>query len=268
MAGSVSPAYPKFLDTVGAFHDAFSAEHNLGVIRIMQPSCKGVALEVAGLREHKAYWAENLNELLEKWKARGMEAPAGDVRAHEVKVARHDADLERLVSQNRSFGTVTATSGYRVDPTTRHALDWGLFEIISSRPAQNRLPQENSFIKSWYSVKGLDIRGIADPEEGEEVVKFGAVSGWTFGTINGVKDAVYVGKPGSESREWCITSKHDLVFSDCGDSGSFVINRNFKVVGLVIAGCDHIRTLTYMTPMRLVLEDIKRQTGTEMRVIL
>ncbi|KAK6336300.1 hypothetical protein TWF696_001862 [Orbilia brochopaga] len=109
--------------------------------------------------------------------------------------------------------------------------------------------------------------GMADPKEVEEVIKIGALSDLTFGTINGVKDAVNFKDNGIETREWCIAAKFRHVFSEEGDSESFVLNREGKVVGMITSGCDHITSFSYMTPIKLILEDIRKQTGKEMTLV-
>ncbi|KAK6336301.1 hypothetical protein TWF696_001863 [Orbilia brochopaga] len=130
--------YSEFLDTVDGIYPVFSAEHSLEAIRIVQPSDKLQAEQVENFREANALYVKQLSELHEKYSARATEPPVRGKQKLESLITNLDSALEGLASRYRSFGTVIVTPGYRVDPTTRHGLDWGLIKILPSQQVENK----------------------------------------------------------------------------------------------------------------------------------
>ncbi|KAK6540572.1 hypothetical protein TWF694_009363 [Orbilia ellipsospora] len=167
---------------------------------------------------------------------------------------------KRLQVFDRKFGTVIATSGYRVHPTMGVSLDWGIIRVVNSRAGKNIMkPANKGTWMFWdaFANREIMITDIADPAFGEEVYKVGR-SGESYGVINGITDGVNLPGNGRLTREWTIIGNAKKEFSLPGDSGSFIINRHLQLVGMIIGGRDE---LSYFTPIKIILQDIEQQTG-------
>lgn len=116
--------------------------------------------------------------------------------------------------------------------------------------------------------KGVDrvLRGAAAVDL-EEVSKIGRTTGPTEGRVTAIEvDNVVVGyEAGDATFDDCleVESITDEPFSDGGDSGSLIVNRAFKGVGLLFAGSDTGGSnglgVTYANPLLTVLRDLKVQ---------
>ncbi|RVD84004.1 uncharacterized protein DFL_005771 [Arthrobotrys flagrans] len=140
-------------------------------------------------------------------------------------------------------------------------LDWGIFRIPQHRVRVNMVDTEPDRDGLWKSLRSAPCLQpeINDLVLNVEVAKIGMKTGITFGRVNGVMDPINLKENGRRTEEQCIVGLEncDKRFSSAGDSGSFVFNKKLQVVGILTAGCDHYDRLTYMTPIRLVLEDIR-----------
>ncbi|KAK6534917.1 hypothetical protein TWF281_006217 [Arthrobotrys megalospora] len=267
--------YPAYLDRVGVDHSEFDSQN--GGIEVVHPPCGMHERAVSGFlnaKKDKQREIENLNTVYE---SRGTRAPRNIIKKIRGAIAEISNGLSIVQKYNRSFGTVVATSGYRVEPGTRHSIDWGLFKIPERRIARWKKPRTvwNETIldercrpsASWSRLllsNRTCFRGIADPVEDEKVFKVGRSTGQTFGIISGVKDGVTLRENLGQTMEWCVVGTHEdrgKDFAAAGDSGSLVFNQNLEVVGIITAGCSFTGRLTYITPIKLVLADIERKTG-------
>ncbi|EPS42202.1 hypothetical protein H072_3876 [Dactylellina haptotyla CBS 200.50] len=188
--------------------------------------------------------------------------------------------LDKLFNFSRLLGTLEASSGYRVDKDTGSSLDWALFRLDDD----NRSPMWNNFHlwdlvnyrKGWKRPGFFMVKAIADPVPGEEVVKCGRRTGRTFGVINGVKEGVNLQENGRSTKEWQIIDVDGDEFSNSGDSGSLILNKKFEAVGILTGLCSYsmvngldnkpymCHCQTFFTPIRMILDDIKRLTGKDL----
>jgi hypothetical protein len=93
------------------------------------------------------------------------------------------------------------------------------------------------------------------------VWKFGRTSHYTYG-IASVIQSNYVDKDGMVSDEWLVKDnnvhcRYDTSFSTGGDSGAFVWDCDGYVSGMLWGGKAQ-NFVSYVTPIEVVLEDIKR----------
>ncbi|KAJ6256337.1 hypothetical protein Dda_8835 [Drechslerella dactyloides] len=280
------PAYPTFLDEEDVFHDAVRINDGPATIRITQPPCRDHFNNIRRGIETRRRFKEGLGNLMEMHKLLGTEPPSAAIERWRLNIeeaniffsldtskAWQRIFLASLSAVDRGFSQVTVTSGYKIDPITKCTLDWGLIKIPPGRKVANIIPPHPGPLEGWpdlsqgqhyQNIPASDVfrrlKGIADPQEGEEVVKFSR-QGLTVGTINGVKDGVRLAGNKRETREWCVVGMKNAAFLKPGDSGSLAVNRDFKVVGLMTASADDSPPFAYLTPIRIVLEDIKLQMG-------
>lgn len=116
--------------------------------------------------------------------------------------------------------------------------------------------------------KGADrvLRGVAAVDL-EEVFKVGRTTGPTEGRVTAIEvDNVVVGyEAGDATFDDCleIESITDEPFSDGGDSGSLIVNREMNGIGLLFAGSDTGGSnglgVTYANSLLTVLRDMKVQ---------
>jgi hypothetical protein len=94
------------------------------------------------------------------------------------------------------------------------------------------------------------------------MLKFGRTTGWTAGVSNEIKSDLQR-EPGVISKEWCILDKSVIprkLFSEKGDSGSFVFDFKGRLGGMIHGGDDdRISPMTYVTHVDHLFESIKEE---------
>ncbi len=94
--------------------------------------------------------------------------------------------------------------------------------------------------------------GTQEPMPGMFVMKSGRTTGLTHGKIITIHNTLYLENDGNSfifEEQFATTP-----MSDNGDSGSLIVNRNKKAVGLLFAGSNRI---TYATPINRVLDHFR-----------
>ncbi|KAF3189880.1 hypothetical protein TWF788_009867 [Orbilia oligospora] len=165
------------------------------------------------------------------------------------------AHLKLLRKHHGTFGKVSVTSGYRVDPSTGFSIDWGLVRMPAASLAANicMFP-----LAGWGGQTQKVILTVGDPIPGEEVCKLGRSTNFTSGIVSPALHAVDLGRNGVITTEWAIIGDRNLPFSADGDSGSWVINKEYEVVGMIVGNSGLV---SYMTPIKAVIKDIEAVTG-------
>jgi len=108
------------------------------------------------------------------------------------------------------------------------------------------------------------------------VVKCGATTGRTDGTVDFIYHDVHLPGNLEATSEYTVPTKADemySVFSARGDLGSFVLDMEGKVVGIVIGGTNGIAKVlsgyekwgcifaSYITPMKLIKQKVESWIG-------
>lgn len=96
---------------------------------------------------------------------------------------------------------------------------------------------------------------------GDELLLFGRVSGVTTGTFSAILSSIAWPEQPTLTRESAICGNGGKSFAKKGDSGAFVLNREGKLVGILIAGNKATTGVVYVTPIQAVVDDIHAQTG-------
>ncbi|KAK6519067.1 hypothetical protein TWF281_003756 [Arthrobotrys megalospora] len=260
---SARKGYPEYLDTIGVYHSAF--EQRDGAIEVVQPPCGDHIDTILELQALKKEAEKGLEALTAKYNVLNIQAPKGKFDNWQATIEESCKRLAEIEKYDRTFGVVVASSGYKIDPMTKHSIDWALFRISENRTVWNMIPGVDAEKRrgSWngLSTSQRVCNGIADPVEDESVFKIGRKTGPTFGIISGVRDGVNLKENLGKTKEWCVVGRNGTEFAAAGDSGSLVFNEKFQVVGILTAGCDNQGRLTYITPIKLVLADIEKATG-------
>ncbi|KAF3272385.1 hypothetical protein TWF970_010107 [Orbilia oligospora] len=110
----------------------------------------------------------------------------------------------------------------------------------------------------WEGQTQKAILKIGDPIPGEEVCKLGRSTNFTSGIVSPALHAIDLGRNGVITTEWAIIGDRNLPFSADGDSGSWVINKEYEVVGMIVGNNG---VVSYMTPIKVVIKDIEAATG-------
>ncbi|KAK6537348.1 hypothetical protein TWF694_011540 [Orbilia ellipsospora] len=258
--------YPSYLDDFQRFHKAFDKTN--GEIIIAQPSCSDHrdTIESCKIDQVAKFDLFQSNKLEYEMLGSPVGPKADRIDALGTSLERAGRDIERLQQTDRKFGHLIASSGYRIDQPTGNSMDWAIFRLVETRGGSNRISHIAPRI-GWSCLKGspeIDFNAIADPEIGEKVIKIGKESGVTFGIIHSVRDGVSLPENGCKSKEWCVCRYGPRrSFSEFGDSGSFIFNTKLQVVGILTSGTDN-EMFTYMTPIKMVLRDIKEKTGLDL----
>ncbi|KUK81561.1 MAG: Uncharacterized protein XD97_0619, partial [Pelotomaculum thermopropionicum] len=91
-----------------------------------------------------------------------------------------------------------------------------------------------------------EITGVAEAEPGTVVQKSGRTSGISSGEIKSVGTTLQV-EMGDEEKVWFTDQVVTEMSSQPGDSGSLVLDRDRKAVGLLFAGSDKMTVFNRIT---------------------
>ena len=133
---------------------------------------------------------------------------------------------------------------------------------LSPQDRKNYSYPEDGLLQAYDFVRAAEMRNPQQLDvHGEKcllVVKNGLTTGTTVGRVNGLESfrRVYE-EDGSSHRSLEIDvlpyDKRHGKFSDAGDSGSVVLDRGGRIVGIITGGSD----ITYLTPYWWVEEQVK-----------
>lgn len=143
------------------------------------------------------------------------------------------------------------------------AAEMGGYEENALYASEN---MSHSLKRSLTTLEIAEAQNEATERGGRMAVwKFGP-SKFTFGILNRIKSVHKNGKIyGEVSQDFCVISEpvngSPNTFAGPGDSGSVVWSTDGHVVGLLTSGNWDNPFVTYVTPMELVLDDIKRACG-------
>ncbi len=138
--------------------------------------------------------------------------------------------------------------------------DWALI-----KPALHTDIGENSI--TVYDTKKV-CAGFRDLKADQRVVKHGAKTGVTFGTVGGIKSDVIL--QNQRTSEWYVVSDEDSQFADEGDSGAWVMQwesgkLEYTLLGMIHGGAyakdDRKTHIVYVSPINNVLSRIERVIG-------
>ncbi|KAF3155791.1 hypothetical protein TWF751_002975 [Orbilia oligospora] len=180
-------------------HDSAFDPKN-GDIEVVQPPC-GDHIDTVEAYTAQIKSAEESLEALESkckclsvplpnWLAKFWARPGGD----------SSTNLATIQSYDRTFGTLVASSGYKIDSSPRTQLIrqclrsrakeafsiWNLKLTSSSKPMIDTGVDHEKRL----ATARAKFQGVADPVEDESVVKISRKTGITFGIAPGVKDGV------------------------------------------------------------------------------
>lgn len=132
----------------------------------------------------------------------------------------------------------------------------------------------SKFIKSSFEFENAYVTGIGSLEPDMDLFKIGRSTGFTVGRMNGVRT--------TELRSWrqetngsltrvdsdayCVVPSYEFnpAFSERGDPGSFVLNKEGKFVGILFGGSSD--GTSFFTSAEDLQADISRVTeATELR---
>ncbi|KAF2745140.1 hypothetical protein M011DRAFT_469851 [Sporormia fimetaria CBS 119925] len=193
-----------------------------------------------------------------------------------------DRDDDHLSSHE--LGYVHATSGIRRwnKDGIVHEIDWALLKVHEHRLqpynlvqggrqfSVNRVMEPDQKDISRKLAQPIDRRHYRPEDDeypnavagaaslgGMRVHCFGRTTGLQGGMVGAAMSSVRVHKRRSFSRSWHVEGS----FGTGGDSGAWVIqNGTHRVIGHVLAFCERNR-ITYICPMEVILDDIKRTLG-------
>ncbi|EZF26665.1 hypothetical protein H103_01209 [Trichophyton rubrum CBS 288.86] len=170
--------------------------------------------------------------------------------------------------QKRYLGSVSAASGFKVNKK-RQLLDWALVDVDKHRITVNEIPPDGTVSSKYrvYTPPQPIMTGTSSVDEGDRVFKVGRKTGFTGGTVNGIRL--------SDLQGWVINAQGQReyvqgtatvilpwkcdTFGDPEDSGSFVMNNEAKFIGLYVGG-DRDRNIGLVIETQGLFEDIKEVT--------
>jgi hypothetical protein len=198
-------------------------------------------------------------------------------------ISKYMAQNNLIRNLDRTIGPIWAASGLRTAKNNEF-VDWGLIQAVR-RPRYNLVSASISFVRI-LRISANDIqlptdddlthRGLkslfkeyepdsefcrtwrADPIAGETVLKVGRTTKMTVGQVVELMSVVNV--PGIEpSWAWRIRTLTEEPFCKGGDSGSWVIDANGSLCGLLFASLRGDDGL--MVAAETLVKDIEKVTG-------
>jgi hypothetical protein len=112
---------------------------------------------------------------------------------------------------------------------------------------------------------GVSVTGIAAPERGMSVMKYGKRTGWTSGRIIDVQADILMDYSFGNFRfvdQILIEGANDVPFAADGDSGSVILNEKRQAVGLLFGP---VGLLTAACPMPAVIQELSQLLGCDLR---
>ncbi|KAI9762376.1 MAG: hypothetical protein M1840_001269 [Geoglossum simile] len=186
-----------------------------------------------------------------------------DLEKTEDVLHRARDNLQKASDFDRPFGTVFATSGYKISPRIGCSLDWALVDVESIRLGENKIPEFPGKPLGYDFLSERDVvSSMAPLTLDDHVVKAGSTSRTTYGRVSHIKHDCNIPGNGSITSEYVVVGQKGRPFAFQGDSGAFVVNGNGKLAGILIAGQDQLGT-AYVTPITEVMRDIQEVTGHE-----
>ena len=232
---------------------------------IAQPSYVELKLEIQKMEEERAMWQKNINisRNEEERKASIQEKRRVDKELAEVKKFVGETSVETVAKIK--VGNIIHREYQCVKDGNRFCLsDFLLFDIIPARQPmslerwQFKVPNNGELGKGmWLAINGWDELSLD-----LHVRKNGATTGFTYGFVAGVKAELFSKKFPNSLSEFYVLEEQEVTnhgFSRPGDSGSGVVNREGKLVGLVIARAVFEKLEVLVHPMTKVpdIEGIK-----------
>ncbi|KAI9684694.1 MAG: hypothetical protein M1829_000068 [Trizodia sp. TS-e1964] len=160
------------------------------------------------------------------------------------------------------MGYVTASSGYPLRPESECSADWAL---VSCQGAQLKMITEDPESASARPPplrKGTE--GATVMQAGDFMVNCRAGRSRTYGWVNAIPADCRLPNSLGLSREEVIIGEGQSIFSQPGDSGSFVRSTSNDLAGMVLGGnMDKQGTLklTYVTQIAEVFSDVQQRLG-------
>ena len=200
------------------------------------------------------------------------------------------ADFQRRAAQQTQFfdderhkyGQLWMCSGLKQRTKSNSRLDIALIEVKADRLGDNTVPDVSAWVQDGAPklACGKLLDGLASCKEGVNlgrVFKVGSATGNTSGKFSAIKSDIRMEwdkRLGVKeySTEYCfIGYGKATAFSSHGDSGSFVLERGGRWVGVVFGGCPKSRVreeLSYVTDAQDILDWIneKSQDGNAARL--
>ncbi|KAI9784443.1 MAG: hypothetical protein M1839_002099 [Geoglossum umbratile] len=228
-------------------------------IRVSQPSVLGRAEHISMLEKEELRHGGNVKRLREQveyepWRVRELEMMEDMVRITSNK-------LQTALDFDPHFGTVFATSGYKISATRRCSLDWALVDISDTRRGENKVPEMmGEPLEYEFLSEGDAVVEVAELTLDDYVVKAGYATNTTYGTVSHIQHDCNIPGNSSTTSEYVVVGHKGKAFALGGDSGAFVLNSYGKLVGLLIAGHETLDAVL-VTPITEVMQDIQQVTG-------
>ncbi|MCJ1250828.1 hypothetical protein MMC30_008056 [Trapelia coarctata] len=200
-------------------------------------------------------------------------------QAKQDRYLRNAGDMRNF---NNNFGKVTSGSGLRKDDDD-FALDWALIQPRPERVTSNLIPEVEDFHGTGWTPDGkivtiTDVSCLTVTDPNHRVFKKGRTTGMTWGLVNAIKTDIHVqGDP-----EDVIYTAWDIVppprgsknFSESGDSGSWVLDKDGSLCGMLCAGSNPElgqglgKSHGFVIPIDRVFADIEHITGSKVSLPL
>ncbi|PKY08502.1 hypothetical protein P168DRAFT_278084 [Aspergillus campestris IBT 28561] len=203
--------------------------------------------------------------------------PAAIIAAHQRETQEAATKLEQVESYKVSLGNVAATSGWRnvplqaqprPAPPVEMLMDWAIVDMSPSHWPQSvnfignvagELAQDMNPATSHWTCQDFVVQTVAKQGlNGEAVFKRGRSTGLTTGELDRLAPASFrIPEVPQRPHHRCfiVAPYPDRVFAATGDSGSWCLNGNGEVLGILIGGDPTGAGL--VIPMKLVIENME-----------
>lgn len=209
--------------------------------------------------------------------------------------ARHQSDVDLIIDQQRKVrahgnsasrlvGIVWASSGDATKMNHKNQLeeDWALVNLFRNANERFRNEIGNMLRPNNPEDRFQAVKRWTGPIR-MEVTKRGRTTNCTMGTVNGPSSVFNRGS--STTRQYGIVkSPTNIYFSQPGDSGSWIMDRNGQLIGMINSGLTHFirgpqntdaddsapddvkfQDITYFTPATFLFEWIQEAFESAMK---
>ncbi|KAI9837412.1 MAG: hypothetical protein M1837_002979 [Sclerophora amabilis] len=245
-------------------------------IRIFSPSIISRHKQMEDSRESIRGSEDRIRDIRETYRQHEFlpRSDEADLREEERSISQMKTETDEIIRElgtgDSHVGRVRYASGFRKSERVNCSIDWALISVEPHRIGRNRVPpveSVHSAVRKDYSPKTEFMTLRRKLKKCNPYVLSGARTGISMGRFSEIdsnvefRDEGMTNRVGKTTETVFVPSKTYVRFSERGDSGAFVLDKSGRLCGMLLGGKLKNESVSYVTPMEVIFEDIENVTG-------